>query len=125
MCIILSYQIYLTCGLIYCFPLTSVLYPYIVFEFVQGIPILSQLLLIIGKNATNIFLTHTFLYYYFYTDFIYSFKEPIIILVMLLIFNLLLSAAIELIKRITGYNKLCIYILKKIDNMTEIKRIQN
>lgn len=38
--------------------------PYLVLSFVGKLPIIRESLGFIGKNATNIFLTHTFIYYY-------------------------------------------------------------
>lgn len=80
--------------------------PCIVYLLVGYIPILRDVLKFIGKNSANIFLTHTFIYYYFYTDFIYSFHDSWLILTVLLGTSLLLSLVIELIKKITGYNLL-------------------
>lgn len=89
--------------------------PCIVYLFISRIPILRDLLKLIGKNAMNIFLTHTFIYCYFYTDFIYSFHYSWLIVTVLLAFSLGLSIVIELIKKCTGYNRLADKILCAYD----------
>ena len=89
--------------------------PCIVYYCVGYIPILRDILGFLGKHATNIFLTHTFLYYYFYPDLIYSFRDSWKILAVLLAFSLCVSMAIELIKKITGYQWLCGKILEAFD----------
>lgn len=80
--------------------------PYMVYEFVSPVPGLRFCLEFLGKHAANIFLIHTFLYLYFYSDFIYSFRDSWKIMSVLLGLSLALSILIELIKKYTGYNKL-------------------
>lgn len=80
--------------------------PLLVFDIVAYVPILSHVLKFLGKHATNIFLTHTFIYYYFYTDFIYSFKKDWLILIVMLIVCTMLSIFIELVKKIFRFNLL-------------------
>lgn len=85
--------------------------PYIAYEFISHIPLLRTGLGFIGGHATNIFLTHTFIYYYFYTDFIYSFHDSWLILLVLLGLSLGVSILIELFKKVSGYNRLIDRIL--------------
>lgn len=80
--------------------------PYMVYEFIAAIPVLNFCLEFLGKYATDIFLIHTFVYYYFYPEFIYSFHESWKILPVLLGICLAVSILIELFKKCTGYNKL-------------------
>lgn len=88
--------------------------PYTVYEFIVPLPGLNFCLEFLGKHATNIFLTHTFLYYYFYSDFIYSFRDSWKILSVLLGISLALSILIELFKKYSGYNKLTAKILQLV-----------
>lgn len=53
----------------------------------------------LGKHSMNMYLMHTFICGYFFCDFIYSFKYPIIIFVALLLLSLLLSIAVEFFKK--------------------------
>ena len=89
--------------------------PYTVFHVIGHIPVIRTILAFIGKNATNIFLTHTFVYYYFYTDFIYSFQDSWRILGILLGISLCISLVLELIKKLFGYNWLTGKILDHYD----------
>ena len=41
---------------------------------IKGITPLKAFLIKTGKHSMNVFLTHTFIYYYFFADFIYSFR---------------------------------------------------
>ena len=84
--------------------------PYMIFEFVGEIPLLRTALKVIGENATNIFLTHTFIYYYWYSKIIYHSRKDWCIVLILLIMSVILSWMIELLKMVSGYNKL----LKKV-----------
>lgn len=80
--------------------------PYMVYEFIAPVPGLRSCLEFLGKHATNIFLTHTFLYLYFCSDFIYSFRDSWKIMSVLLGLSLALSVLLELFKKYTGYNRL-------------------
>lgn len=80
--------------------------PYMVYEFIAPVPVLNRCLEFIGKYATDIFLIHTFIYYYFYPELIYSFQDSWKILPVLLGICLVISVLIELFKKFTGYDKL-------------------
>ena len=60
----------------------------------------------LGKHSMNMYLTHTFIFGYFFRDFIYSFKYPILIFIALLLSSLLLSIVIEFFKRKIRFYKL-------------------
>lgn len=99
----------------YAYPLCSVIYPYLAYEILADIPVMNKFLGFLGKHATNIFLIHTFIFLYFYTDFIYSFKYGILIWLVLLGLTLMISIALEQVKKIIGYNRLINYFVLKID----------
>lgn len=111
--IVLSYFIYCYTDIKYSY-VFAFLIPLVVFEVIGYIPVVRSVLKFLGKHATNIFLIHTFLYYYFYTDFIYSFKKDWLILLVMLIICTLLSIVIELLKKISGYNRLVGKLLARI-----------
>ena len=52
----------------------------------------------IGKHSYNIFLFHTFIYYYYFPEYIYWSKNPLIIYATLLMTCLLISIGIEKMK---------------------------
>ena len=113
--LIISYHVYRAVSLTYSY-IFAFLIPLLVFELIYYIPILNNTLKFIGKHATNIFLTHTFIYFYFYTDFIFSFTKDWLILLVLTVICLLVSICIEILKKASGYNLLIqkIHIFLKI-----------
>lgn len=60
----------------------------------------------LGKQSMNIFLFHTFIYGFWFRDFIYASRNPIIIFMLLLLICCALSAVINFIKEKVGFNKL-------------------
>lgn len=104
------------------YPLGAIAICVLVYKFIACLPIMSKVLEFLGKHAGNIFMAHTFIYYYYYTDFIYSFAYPVRIVLVLLGCSLALSVVLELVKKYSGYtacvNKLC----NKINGITiEVK----
>ena len=75
--------------------------------------IIHRFLEFAGKHSMNIFLFHTFIYYYWFRDFIYSSRNPIIIYLLLLFICLTVSILIELIKKTVCFDKLCNKIVQK------------
>lgn len=59
----------------------------------------------IGVHSFNIFLFHTFIYYYYWKKFIYSFQNPVLIFAVLLGICLVVSVGIEALKEKIGFNK--------------------
>lgn len=87
------------------------------------IPGINICLKYVGRHATNIFLVHTFIYRYYYADFIYSFHSAVYIFLVLLGISLGVSVVLELIKKFTGYNWLSTRILNWVDDKG--KMLQN
>ena len=56
----------------------------------------------LGKHSMNIFLIHTFIFYYFYSYFIYSFRYSVLIFIVLMSCSLCISILIEYIKKTVG-----------------------
>lgn len=78
---------------------------FIAMMYVSRIPLVAPLLKLIGRYSGNIFMVHTFIYLYFYEDFIYSFRWAGIIYGVLLLCSLAVSVALELGKKLIGYDK--------------------
>lgn len=74
-------------------------------EFVFRIPFLHRVLAFLGKYSVNIFLVHNFIRITWFYDFTYSFKYPMLIVIVLLIDSLILSLLIEGLKRLLHYNQ--------------------
>ena len=67
-----------------------------------------SILAFVGKHSMNMYLMHTFIFGYFFHDFIYGFKHPILIFAVLFFISLLLSIIVELMK-----NRLKFYQLQQ------------
>ncbi len=70
------------------------------------IPLLSDLLQLLGRHSANIFMLHNQLYSFYFLGFFYSFRHWAIILAVLTVISLLLSVLIERLKRKTPYSRL-------------------
>lgn len=75
----------------------------------------QHLLTFIGKHSMNIFLFHTFIYYYYFREFIYAPQNPILIFLLLLGICLIISVLIEKLKGALQFQRLESYLrnLKK------------
>jgi peptidoglycan/LPS O-acetylase OafA/YrhL len=77
-----------------------------VFELTIEFPRIVKPLGWLGKHLFNVFLFHTFIYFFFWKDFIYSFKQPILIFIVLLLICVALSEMIEYFKKAIGFYKI-------------------
>lgn len=75
------------------------------YEFFLDLPIVKNILAFLGKHSMNIYLTHFFVRRYC-LDWIYSFRNWIIISMVLLIASLLISIVLEALKKCIRYNEL-------------------
>ena len=57
----------------------------------------------LGKHSMNIFLFHTFIFYFWFRDFVYASRNPIIIFLILLAICITISITLEGIKKYTIY----------------------
>lgn len=74
----------------------------------------------VGMHSMNMYLTHTFIFGYFFHDFIYGFKYPVLIFLALFATSLLLSICIEFVKTRIGFYKLqgkVVGIINKVDGL--------
>jgi len=78
-----------------------------VVSFVRTTGCKLQFFQFIGKHSMNMYLTHTFIFGYFFHDFIYGLKYPILMFLALFGISLLISVVIEFAK-----NKLSFYRLQ-------------
>lgn len=108
-----SYLLYRNTDITYSYVFVFLI-PLFVVDVVAYVPVLRHVLKFLGRHATNIFLTHTFIYYYFYTEFIYSFKEDWLILSVMLLICTLLSVILEFVKKISCFNLLIDKILVRM-----------
>jgi len=76
------------------------------FTILSRIPILNRALEEIGKYSALIFMSHTFIYAYYFRNFIYWFKYPPLIFVVLTAISFGVAKLLDWIMKITRYNKL-------------------
>lgn len=58
---------------------------------------------ILGKHSANIYWTHQFIFYFWFPDFIFSPRNPLLIFILLLTVSLFVSVAIEKLKNAIGF----------------------
>ena len=64
---------------------------------------LRKVLETLGKHSMNMFLIHTFIFYYWFTDIIYVTRNPLLIFLSLLAISLLISIIIEKSKQLVRF----------------------
>lgn len=96
---VVSWYAVIDLDMTYFFPMTIV-FAFVAFEYVEATRILKVIFEFLGKHCTNIFLTHTLIYYYWYEDFIYSFKYTVVIFLALIGISLAVSMALETAKKL-------------------------
>ena len=76
----------------------GILLIFIIFEYVDKLSAISNIMELLGKHSFNIFMLHTFIIKIYFHNFIYMFKLPIVIFLISIIICLILSICIEFIK---------------------------
>ena len=76
------------------------------FTVLSRIPVLSKVLEELGKHSAVIFMSHTFIYLYYFRDFIYWFKYPILIYIVIAVASYIVARLVDVLMKLTGYNKL-------------------
>jgi len=66
----------------------------------------QDVLAFLGEHSFNIFLFHTFIYYYFFSEQLYAFRNPVLIFCVLTLVCLAISVLIERLKEITRFETL-------------------
>lgn len=86
--------------------LISIVVCHICIIFISKIKILNSILEFIGIHSMNLFMMHTFVFYYFFKEFTYSWKYPSLILIVLIITTVCISVVLENIKKVMHFNSL-------------------
>lgn len=76
------------------------------FFIISKIPTLNIVLEHLGKYSGAIFMFHTFIKTYYFKEFIYLFKYPPIIFIVLTLICYVIANGLELLKKLICYNKL-------------------
>ncbi len=90
------------------------LFAVLVMLYFSKIPVFSSVMKGIGKHSATMFMTHTFIYMYFYEDFIYSFRKDYLIYGVLFGCSLATAVVIDTLRKLVRYDKLVAYINEKI-----------
>lgn len=93
------------------------------YEFILPIKYLTNVLQFLGKHSMNIFLTHTFIRYYYFKDFTYYFKYSVLIVLVLLGVSIIISIVIELLKKAIKYNEFIENLKQKVDRIIDKNNI--
>ena len=80
------------------------------FEITQSYPLIQRPLAFMGRHLFNIFLFHTFIFYYYWPDFIYDFHNPYLIFIVLLAISLIVSVAIDYIRKLLRFESILSWI---------------
>lgn len=67
-----------------------------------------------GRHSMNIFMFHTFIYYYYFEDFIYYTRNPLLIFITLLVVCLVISMGIEYLKKKLHFTQCQQIIINKL-----------
>ena len=93
-----------------------------VFELTILFNIVETTLSFLGKHLFNIFLFHSFIFRIYWEDFIYSFKYPLLIFIVLLATSLIISLIIEQFKKVIRFKEITTRITRlKIPRSIEIE----
>lgn len=86
---------------------------YLVYRCASPVKIINRCLEYLGIFSINIFMLHTFIYYYYFKDFIYSFGNIWGIILVLLLSSLAVSILLEKMKKLFRYDALIDQIEKR------------
>ena len=85
------------------FGLSIIMFAYLI---ISNIPILNHILEELGKYSGMIFMFHTFIYSYYFKEFIYGFKYSLLICFVFVIICYLIARLIKYIQHLINYDKL-------------------
>lgn len=79
------------------------------FYMMKKSPYVESFFMLMGKHSTNIWLVHTFFCYYYFHDFIYGLKYPILIYILTLGLSVISSVVINKLYQLL-FGKISSYI---------------
>lgn len=85
------------------FGFSIIMFSYLI---LSRIPVLNKVLEELGKYSGLIFMFHTFIIGYYFHDYIYWFKYPILIFIVTVIVCYIIARLLALLKHVTRYDKL-------------------
>ena len=84
------------------------------YEVTLCMPRVQRFLVFVGKHSFNIFLFHTFIFRYYFHDQIYAFRNPLLIFCVLLSVCLVISMALEWLKRVIHFRSCEVWVINKL-----------
>ncbi len=87
----------------------------LVIMLIRNLPVVNVVFSFLGKHSANMYMVHTFLFSYWFPQFIYAPKYAILIFLLLLLCSLAISIVLEFIKTKGCIYKLSDYVVRKID----------
>ena len=87
----------------------------LVIVLIRNLPVVNNVFSFLGKHSANVYMVHTFLFSYWFPQFIYAPKYAILIFLLLLSCSLAISIVLEFIKKKGCIYKLSDYVVRKID----------
>ncbi len=87
----------------------------LVIMLIRNLPVVNVVFSFLGKHSANVYMVHTFLFSYWFPQFIYAPRYAFLIFLLLLLCSLAISLALEFIKTKGCIYKLSDYIVRKID----------
>ena len=87
----------------------------LVIMLIRNLPVVNVVFSFLGKHSANMYMVHTFLFSYWFPQFIYVPKYAFLIFLLLLLCSLAISLALEFIKKKGCIYKLSDYVVRKID----------
>ena len=91
------------------FGLSIILFTYLI---ISSIPIVSTILEELGKYSGMIFMFHTFIFSYYFKDFIYGFKYSIFIYIVFVLICYIVARMLKAIQHLIKYDKLIIVLIR-------------
>ena len=118
-CVALGWFIQMRCVVQQCWDLLemliSVLICVLVCLVIGKIPVVSTVMAFIGKHSMNMFLTHSFIFYYWFREHTYSFGYPALIIAVLVVETIAVSLVIEFLKKVLRVEKAASYLYQKLE----------
>lgn len=100
-----------------CYPILVCGFLLLSYLVVADIPVIRSIFALLGRNSGNIFFVHTFIYLYWFKEVVYRLNYIILVDLAVLGISLVISIAVETLKKAACYNRLQEKIAAKIKRL--------
>lgn len=87
-----------------------------VIAYIRNTKYLNMILAYLGKHSINIYMVHTFIFYYWFNNFITSFQYSVVQFLVLLFICIIISITLEFVKKKSGIYNLQNQMISRITN---------